>query len=889
MMTNKEKLDIALGALNKMKLVVQEMHDKNKTVFDGNRTLNREYKNIVSKIDDAINQLCHPVLSLATIGTTSAGKSTIVNALAGRTIAPMNSKEMSAGVLKLLPGETVSLEIQKSSNWEYGTFDPITDAEAYQKISNIFQRYHKFERITTPPEITVKGPLLWSRHPEMIGLPDDVSFRFVDLPGLKTITDKKNLEVIKGYLSNSVCIIAMDYNDVDESLINRLLEELKEIIEALDGNDGSILFLLNKVDSRRNTDQPLSDRIRELETAIKKSLPLKDGTDINIIPFSSGMLYYAQGALGNAHYKDEDVTIDFKQIGELIQTYASRFADNRDSQVVEAYNRVKMCYKSIYDKFDEFCGIEQTATPSTADAITLIAAAYRMSHANAFLEALKERIEESFEYVIIYPAINNVLKSVEDFCSKLKTYAAIKKNDNKVNLLMSQISLLKERVKLVGCAPKKNKETDEVCNDDEDYKAYKKQLEAIRTELEQIPTEDIKAQYKVIMSEEIDALSKTIESKPVGEIDKRLDEIDNNTVSIANKLLEIIKKKGNFAPEVNKYFSSIRSTNSSVKIYDEMILVPREIKEKLDVQIISKVYKGLDKHWGTEAMKESLRKNLSTPLIEPFIPSYTQMLNLFKSWDSNHYERKDSHYVITLSSKMSEQRKKEVENTYRSLHLRIRELLSNKTNITFELQSGRFVNALRKFLMEEVNGIISKVNLSFGQEATSLGSYIEKAFANVNDTEIKLPDNLFLFTTPNFDPTQKVNRKWVKTGTETYKEGSCCPTPKTRDVGEFRTETTFVYDKFLDSDGLYSQWQNGVAQSETLFWIILSQWIEETVKAYMGKFASISLQSVCEIDEMIKTRLDEMRTNASNTETKMKELESLVEQLSLTRKQITFN
>lgn len=681
----------------------------------------------------------------------------------------------------------------------------------------------------------------------------------------------------------------MDYNDVDESLINRLLEELKDIIEALDGNDGSILFLLNKVDSRRNTDQPLSERIRELEIAIRKSLPLKDGTDINIIPFSSGMLYYAQGALGNAHYNDENVAIDFKQIGELIQTYANRFADNRDSQVAEAYNRVKMCYKSIYDKFDEFCGIEQIATPSTDDAITLIEAAYRMSHANAFLEALKERIEKSFEYVIIYPAINNVFKSVDNFCSKLKTYAAIKKNDNKVNLLMSQISLLKERVKLVGCAQKKDKKNDEVCNGDEDYKAYKEQLAAIRAELDQIPAKDIKAQYKVIMSEEIDALAKIIEGKPVGEIDKRLDEIDNNTVSIANKLLEIIKKKGNFAPEVTKYFSSIRSTNSSVKIYDEMILVPREIKEKLDVQIISKVYKGLDKHWGTEAMKEALRKNLSMPLVEPFIPAYTQMLNLFKSWDSNYYQRKDSHYVIALSSRMNEQRKKEIENIYRSLHLRIRELLSNKTNITFELQSGRFVNALRKFLMEEVNGIISKVNLSFGQEAGSLGSYIEKAFANVNDKDIKLPDNLFLFTTPNFDPTKKVDRKWVKTGTETYEEGSCCPTTRTRDVGEFRTETTFVYDKFLDSNGLYSQWQNGVAQSETLFWIVMSQWIEETVKAYMGKFASISLQSVCEIDEMIRTRLNEMRTNASNTETKMKELESLVEQLSLTRKQITFN
>ena len=38
---------------------------------------------------------------IATIGTTSSGKSTIVNALIGRRIAPIEAGEMSGGVLTL--------------------------------------------------------------------------------------------------------------------------------------------------------------------------------------------------------------------------------------------------------------------------------------------------------------------------------------------------------------------------------------------------------------------------------------------------------------------------------------------------------------------------------------------------------------------------------------------------------------------------------------------------------------------------------------------------------------------------------------------------------------------------------------------------------------------
>jgi hypothetical protein len=48
--------------------------------------------------EEAVARLQKPSFRIATIGTTSSGKSTIVNALIGRKIAPIEAQEMSAGI-----------------------------------------------------------------------------------------------------------------------------------------------------------------------------------------------------------------------------------------------------------------------------------------------------------------------------------------------------------------------------------------------------------------------------------------------------------------------------------------------------------------------------------------------------------------------------------------------------------------------------------------------------------------------------------------------------------------------------------------------------------------------------------------------------------------------
>ena len=88
--------------------------------------------------------LKNPSLRIAAIGTTSSGKSTLINGLVGRQIAPMNAGEMSAGVLHLVHAARNRLYIKRCGGlWpEINRFD-LSDIEIYDQIRNdIFKTYH---------------------------------------------------------------------------------------------------------------------------------------------------------------------------------------------------------------------------------------------------------------------------------------------------------------------------------------------------------------------------------------------------------------------------------------------------------------------------------------------------------------------------------------------------------------------------------------------------------------------------------------------------------------------------------------------------------------------------------------------------------------------------
>lgn len=125
---------------------------------------------------EATRRLENPTLSIATLGTTSSGKSTIVNALIGRRIAPIEAGEMSGGVLKLAYAKQSRLVIEatQGASWETGEWTGLCDRDIYDRIQSVMLAYHDLRRRQQDciaPQITVYGPLLPACDRALLNLP----------------------------------------------------------------------------------------------------------------------------------------------------------------------------------------------------------------------------------------------------------------------------------------------------------------------------------------------------------------------------------------------------------------------------------------------------------------------------------------------------------------------------------------------------------------------------------------------------------------------------------------------------------------------------------------------------------------------------------------------
>ncbi|NJM00284.1 MAG: hypothetical protein HC924_16480 [Synechococcaceae cyanobacterium SM2_3_2] len=185
---------------------------------------------------EAVTRLENPSFRIATIGTTSSGKSTIVNALIGRQIAPIEAEEMSAGILRIKHSDETKLVIHgtEGSTWESGTWEGLTDKEIYGKLKHVMEAYHQERKKkknnieAMVPEVDVYCPILPVRDPSLLNLPEGVGIEIFDLPGLKSIQDRSNLRVLQDQVNKCFSIVSLDYGQVDEQNREALLKELKK-------------------------------------------------------------------------------------------------------------------------------------------------------------------------------------------------------------------------------------------------------------------------------------------------------------------------------------------------------------------------------------------------------------------------------------------------------------------------------------------------------------------------------------------------------------------------------------------------------------------------------------------------------------------------------------
>ncbi|SJM94127.1 conserved hypothetical protein [Crenothrix polyspora] len=248
-------------------------------------TLNDKFN---AALDRLHSDLQSPTLILATTGTTSSGKSTIVNLLCGADLMPRMSGEMSAGVVYIhhSSDNEKHLKVHKTEGalWDCGEWHDLSDVETRDKLTKVMDKFNESKGIKQPatPHIELTYPLACFNNPDLLALsslPKSTQFKLMDLPGLRNHQDNTNAEVIEN-CKDALCLVAYDMKQTDEGLRIALIQEILQQIKHMGGSPARMLFILNRIDTfnadhevERRRDEHISKVKQEIHDILHKELP----------------------------------------------------------------------------------------------------------------------------------------------------------------------------------------------------------------------------------------------------------------------------------------------------------------------------------------------------------------------------------------------------------------------------------------------------------------------------------------------------------------------------------------------------------------------------------------------------------------------------------------
>ncbi|MDP3009172.1 MAG: dynamin family protein [Methylococcales bacterium] len=271
-------------------------------------TLNDKF---TAALDRLHSDLQSPTLILATTGTTSSGKSTIVNLLCGADLMPRMAQEMSAGVVYIhhSPDNKRHLNVHKTDGalWECGQWHDLSEAEIRDKLTKVMDEFNKSKGINQPatPHIELTYPLACFNNPDLLALsslPKSTQFKLMDLPGLRNHQDNTNAEVIKN-CRDALCLVAYNMEETDENRRLELVQQILQQIKHMGGSPARMLFVLNRIDvfhkdgeGDRRRDEHISKVKAEITGILHKELPEHRDTLDNLTysPLSSLPALHAQ-------------------------------------------------------------------------------------------------------------------------------------------------------------------------------------------------------------------------------------------------------------------------------------------------------------------------------------------------------------------------------------------------------------------------------------------------------------------------------------------------------------------------------------------------------------------------------------------------------------------
>jgi GTPase SAR1 family protein len=225
------------------------------------KQLSPSERSILVELDDiffnATSQLLadlrSPTLTLVTTGTTSSGKSTLVNLLCGAEIIPVAVQEMSAGLVTIEYSQTTAVHIEKTPGilWECGDWYHLSDREISDLLTAVMNSYltAKYNGSTdiSYPQIRIEYPIRLLAENSRLQLPEGVKLRIIDLPGLSHQEDIDNLSLLKT-CDRALFLVTYNSGETDRQKVNMLLQGVLDQLKLIGGLSKNMWFIFNRID-----------------------------------------------------------------------------------------------------------------------------------------------------------------------------------------------------------------------------------------------------------------------------------------------------------------------------------------------------------------------------------------------------------------------------------------------------------------------------------------------------------------------------------------------------------------------------------------------------------------------------------------------------------------
>lgn len=344
--------------------------------------------NLKKSLEVLIDELRHPTLILATTGTTSSGKSTLVNFLCGADIVPTAVSEMSAGSVTIEYSEEKVLIIEETTqaSWECGEWRNISDEEIYQRLEQVMISYidnKKNQSSLAYPKFVIHYPFRLFKEYER-DLPRGVRVKLLDLPGLSYVGDESNMEVIR-QCREALCLVTYNSQETDPQKVRSLLLQVVEQVKSLGGSPDRMLFILNKIDVFRSDRKWVESERRFVEKttrSIKQELTEQLGEYTQAIENLKIIKLSTLPAL---------LALQIRSDNQNDSTLACRDADRKCSQLIE-----EDILEDLPRKAENW---------SSQDKIRVAEDLWQKSYAGEFQEYLSLHITQHFPKLVIPQAI----------------------------------------------------------------------------------------------------------------------------------------------------------------------------------------------------------------------------------------------------------------------------------------------------------------------------------------------------------------------------------------------------------------------------------------------------------------------------------------------------